>query len=206
VLLLYLFIVFWYLFDKGNSLYLGKRRRTYVLKQEFKELIDQYGSEIFSFCCYLCHSRVLGEDLYQDVMLKTMEKCRNINVLKNPRSYILGIAVRLYKNNKRKLENRRRLAGECPMEEAEQMIFDEEDSLPENKYLKKELKTALWREIENLSDKDRMVLKMYYGMECSIKEISNACKLPTGTVKTRLFQVRKKLKRELEKQGFGLSS
>lgn len=68
---------------------------------------------------------------------------------------------------------------------------------PETLFLKQEKKNELMREIFSLSEKYRETLLLYYFAEKSIKEISEILSIPEGTVKFRLSESRKKLKKEL---------
>lgn len=38
-------------------------------EEEFTQLIEEYGKDIFSFCLRLCNTRYEAEELYQDTFL-----------------------------------------------------------------------------------------------------------------------------------------
>ncbi len=42
--------------------------------KELEELVETYGTAIYSFCCYLTGSVQTAEDLYQNILLKALEK------------------------------------------------------------------------------------------------------------------------------------
>jgi RNA polymerase sigma-70 factor (ECF subfamily) len=71
-----------------------------------ERMIREYGKDIYSFCIYLTGSRDLADDLYQQTFLTIIEK-GDIDPDNNPRSYLLGIAVNLRNNQRRKLLFRR---------------------------------------------------------------------------------------------------
>ncbi len=54
--------------------------------------------------------------------------------------------------------------------------------------------------IEGLPEKDRVILTLRYEQDFSIAEISEAMSLPEGTVKSRLYHTRQKVKQLLEDQ------
>lgn len=68
---------------------------------------------------------------------------------------------------------------------------------PENIFLRREKSTEIMERISALPEKYREIVLLYYFAEKSISEISQLSDLPEGTVKFRLFEGRKKLKKEL---------
>lgn len=83
-------------------------------KGRFCEIISESGKEVYSFCLHLTGSRELADDLYQDTFLKAWELSHKISLEGNPKSYILGIAIKLWQNQKRKQAVRHKI---IPMEE-----------------------------------------------------------------------------------------
>ena len=69
---------------------------------ELEQCIDCYGKEIYGFCKHITGNLQDGEDLYQDTFLKAAEMAEKIDLNQNPKSYLLSIAVRLWKNRSRK--------------------------------------------------------------------------------------------------------
>ncbi len=58
--------------------------------------------------------------------------------------------------------------------------------------------TGLWEIVNDLSDEFRAVVVLFYYEDMSIKDISKALKISSGTVKSRLSRARHKLKATLE--------
>lgn len=65
-----------------------------------------------------------------------------------------------------------------------------------------EEKNYVNRAIENLKDKYKIVIIMYYTADMSIDEISKSLIIPKGTVKSRLHKARNLIKDELEAIGY----
>ena len=63
------------------------------------------------FCCHLTGNVQEAEELYQDTFLKAVELMKNIDYENNPKSFLISIALRLWKNKKRKYAWRMRIAG-----------------------------------------------------------------------------------------------
>lgn len=73
--------------------------------QELEQFIATYGTDIYSFCVYLTGNRPEAEELYQDTFLKTLELLDKIQKDGNPKSYLLSVAIRIWKNRNRKIRN-----------------------------------------------------------------------------------------------------
>ena len=79
---------------------------------------------------------------------------------------------------------------------------DVESACPENNNEMRTVeKDLLRRALMALSFKDRYLIVMFYIEEMDIKEISLILEIPAGTVKSRLFTARKKLKNKLSQLG-----
>lgn len=72
-------------------------------KQELEICINEYGKALYSFCKYLANNSQDADDLYQDMFLTAMEQYERIDFTQNPKSYLLSVALRIWKNRKRKI-------------------------------------------------------------------------------------------------------
>lgn len=166
---------------------------------ELETCIDEYGRALYSFCSYLACNRQEAEDLYQDTFLKALELGGQIDGEQNPKSYLLSIALRIWKNRKRKYAWRKRIADIRPIEEEKDGIFTEsEDGRPEESLLAKEEREAVQDAVRRLPERLKTAVLLYYMEELPVKEIARVMRIPAGTVLSRLHQARKSLKKELE--------
>lgn len=170
-----------------------------MTKTELENCILLYGKDIYSFCKNLALHTQEADDLYQDTFLKATELAGSIDYEKNPKSYLLSIALRIWKNKKRKYAWRNRIAGT--------LSLSEEISVPDNgspdislegMALQKEEVLLVRRAVNALPDKLRIPVLLFYMEEMSAAQISKILKIPEGTVKSRLYLARKRLKKELE--------
>ena len=164
--------------------------------QELEQCIQLYGKDIYSFCMHLTKEKTSADDLYQDTFLEATKKLESIRYEDNPKSYLLSVAIRLWRNRVRKLAWRNRIVpqnadmepeqarGDCP-DMSESVIADEE-------------KRMLWEAIDRLDDRYRIPLLLYYMEEQSVAVIAKLLAIPEGTVKSRLHKARKLLEKELE--------
>ena len=166
--------------------------------QELEQLIILHGTEIYSFCLSLTGDRMLADELYQDSFLKATEQLDRLQADGNVKSYLLSVAVRLWKNQKRKFAWRNRIA---PAEGLwEETVADDqkgsEDAL--QKVLRQERCQTVRQAVSNLADRYRIPVLLYYMEEMSVSQIAAIMGIPPGTVKSRLYKARKQLESELE--------
>lgn len=138
-----------------------------------------------------------AEELYQDTFLKAVELMKNIDYENNPKSFLISIALRLWKNKKRKYAWRMRIAGtESLIEETVENL--EAENCPVEEMIQKEIQRQVRKAVAGLEEKYRIPVYLFYTVQMSVAEISKTLKIPEGTVKTRLYKARKLLKEKLE--------
>ena len=166
--------------------------------QQLEQVIARYGTEIYSFCVYLTKDHDRAEELYQETWLTITRNTEKIENSATVKSYILSVVIRIWKNQKRKIAWRSRIAPtEQLVEEAGTGGGDmAEDSL--TICLQKERKQEVESAVSRLSEKYQIVVMLYYMEELSVEQIAKILSIPQGTVKSRLAAARKKLGQELE--------
>lgn len=167
-------------------------------QEELEQYIREYGKELYSFCRSMAWNLAEAEDLYQDTFLKFYEIGDGLVIEKNPKSYLMGIAVNLYRNYKRKLSVRRRIAGVWQSVEEIDADIPADARLLEEEILVREECRAVRGAVKTLADKYRIPVLLFYMEEMSLAEIAAVLKLPEGTVKSRLHRAKKILKQKLE--------
>lgn len=175
---------------------------------ELEECIELYGKEIYSFCRRMTGNVQEGEDLYQDTFLTAMEHLVRMDKNQNPKSYLLSIAIRLWRNKRRKCAWRQRIAKMESLDEKTEgrdvasAIDKQTKGMPEAEMLEQEKTALVYLCIQGLAEKYRIPIYLYYSAELSVAEIANCLKLPEGTIKSRLYKGRKIMKEKLEVAGY----
>ena len=164
--------------------------------QELEQCIQLYGKDIYSFCMYLTKEKGSADELYQDTFLGATKKLAVIRYEDNPKSYLLSVAIRLWKNRVRKLAWRNRIAPQV----GETALEQEGGATPDvsEKAVANEERGMLWKAIDALDDRYRIPILLYYMEEQSIAELAELLSIPQGTVKSRLHKARQLLEKELE--------
>lgn len=170
-----------------------------MTKTDLENCIWEYGKDIYSFCRNLTLNLQEADDLYQDTFLKAVERMEEIDWEKNPKSYLLSVALRLWKNKKRKYAWRNRIANMLSL--TDELDLDDEKTpmfSPENEILKKEETDLVRQAVNELPEKLKIVILLYYMEDLPVAQIAYILKIPIGTVKSRMHQAKKILEQELE--------
>ena len=168
-------------------------------KLELEQCIQEYGRDIYSFCKYLTCNVQDADELYQDTFLKAVELHWKIDGQDNPKSYLLSIAVNLWKNRRRKEAWRNRIASVASLtEEQEENLTGGVEISPEETYLVNEEMQIVRSAVDKLPEKLKVCVLLFYMEDLSVAQVAKTLKLPEGTVKSRLYQARKLLEKELE--------
>lgn len=167
-------------------------------QKELEKYIYTYGKDLYSFCCFVTHNRQEADDLYQDTFLKLYEIGEKVVILNNPKSYLMSIAVNLYRNYRRKLSIRQRITGTEVSVEDELLEIPAEGEPEEEKIIRSEEQLMVRMAVNKLSDKYRIPILLFYMEELSLTDISKILSMPEGTIKSRLHRAKKILKQKLE--------
>lgn len=170
--------------------------------EEIENIISEYGHVIYKFCIKLTQSKEDGEDLYQHTFLKAMELRHKLDKNNSPRTFLIAVAIKTWKNSVRK-HNRREFITRSIHVDAEELWEVKDSSVnTEKEIIQKETMNEVNLVVERLEDKFRLPVIMLYTLEMPVEEIAKALKIPTGTVKSRLHKARKIIRKELEGMGY----
>ena len=142
---------------------------------------------------HLTKEKGSADDLYQDTFLEATKKLATIRYEDNPKSYLLSVAIRLWRNRVRKLAWRSRIAPQV----GETALEQEGGATPDvsEKAVANEERGMLWKAIDALDDRYRIPLLLYYMEEQSVAELAELLSIPQGTVKSRLHKARQLLEK-----------
>ena len=176
-----------------------------MTQREMEHLLTRFGQDIFAFCCYLTGSRDAGEELYQDTMLKTIERMDQVELLGegnegflHARNYCLGIAVRLNKSRSRKENQRSHVSLDDEDNGFDYVLSD--PLTPEQRLIEQQEMQSIRTAVRSLPEKYREVIYLFYYAEQSAKEIAETLHIPLGTVKSRMNHAKKVLARQLKEE------
>ena len=153
-------------------------------------LIDAHSTMLYRFYRSLTYTKEDAEDLFQETWITVL---RNPNILQEAaiaKSILCKSTLYLWKSRQRKYARRNRIAPEQPLdfEIADNQSLEEE-------YLGKAEKELVQSLVNELPEKFRTPLVLYYTLEMSVAEIAKTLEISPGTVKSRLFYARQEIKK-----------
>lgn len=164
---------------------------------EFSYFIKEYQNEIFNLCFSIVKNRDDALDLTQEAFLLAFKNLKNFKGRSAFSTWIYRIAYNLSINFVKKRGEILNIIDRDE-EEAEFQIEDTKSSIWEE--IEKEERIRLINEgLNRLETFDRLIIELREVNNLSYEELSQILSLPIGTIKSRLFRAREKLKREIEK-------
>lgn len=169
---------------------------------EIKDLLDDVGDDIYNFCRYLAKNKEDSEDLFQETIVKAIELSSKIDKEKNPKSFIISIAVNVWKNTVRKKNRRSIITRIINIDDENINYIVDETTNVENDVINSLTNSSLIESINNLDDKYRIPIILFYLENMKLMEIANVLGKPEGSIKRQLHKGREKLKKEMEVLGY----
>lgn len=152
------------------------------------EFYRLFHSRIYSFIVRRLHNGADAADVLNEVMMEVWRHAAAFQGRSRVLTWVLGIA------HHKIIDCLRRRSPHLELEDGvEDSLEDERDGAPE--ILAKQQDAALMRYcIEKLSDSHRAVVHLAFFQELSYAEVAAILVCPEGTVKTRMFHAKQKLK------------
>lgn len=156
-----------------------------------EELMAEYGQDVWNFAYFLTKDRSMADDIAQDVFLQAYRHIDSFRAESSVRTWLLKIARNTSLNYRNAAFFRRavlmdKLGAAGTHRSAEQ------------DYLEREAANRVWLCVFRLPVKLREALVLHAKYELPVQEIADMLKIPAGTVKSRLFKARKRMKALLE--------
>lgn len=153
------------------------------------EYIRKYGKRLFGLCLTLCADYSEAEDLYQDTWLKALKNISKYDPQRAFEPWLTRICVNTYRNTLRHIA-RSPVLNFRDTQEQERLMHSV--AAPEKKYYE-----PLYEAVRNLPEKLRLTVILFYFEDMDVQSAAEILKIPTGTVKSRLYKARSILKEVL---------
>ncbi len=164
--------------------------------EDFRIILDRYGSRVFSLCRRMVGKMHDAEDLTQKTFVDAYTKLHTFDLVRPLWPWLSRIAVNnckdFFKSAKRKEVSSK------PYCSSQDGIYPVKWDNPEKNHLVNERKAIMERALMKLPLKYRAVLEMKDIQELSYAEISDVLELPISTLKIRAIRARKKLEHAVE--------
>lgn len=176
-------------------------QKSSLSEQDLNRLLPEFYPRIYRMVSSMLYGSGMDpEDITQDTFLKVYNKRHLYNGKSSPYTWVYQIA----RNTVLDVLRRQKIARKIfwwqePEQDAETWPTTEsgDDVLDQ-----RERKELLFKALSALSEKDRLIIVMCDLQGMNYDEISDIEKVPVGTVKSRLFNARQRLKKELIGLGY----
>ncbi len=156
-------------------------------REAFAELVVRYQRPVYNAAFWILRKAEDASDVTQDVFLKVAEQLDDYDPDYKFFSWIYRIAVNESLNLLRRSRREEALDDDVDLPASER-----ED--PERKVGEAQLKRRIQEAMMRMSTNDRMVLSLRHFSECSYEEIGQILDIDEKTVKSRLFEARRRLR------------
>ena len=161
----------------------------------FALLMQKYHKVIYGLAFHLLRNFDDAQDITQDVFIEAFQNLGQLRDHSKFASWIRGITVNLCRMWLR------RHTRTVPLEEIDSeprhYLAHQSTSDPAEEYENIELQDTVRKAVNSLSEKNRLVVTLYYTSGMSYKEIAAFLGVPVTTVEGRMHRARKLLKEEM---------
>lgn len=180
------------LLEEGEARLLAACRRGD--QEAFEGLVLKYQHQIFSVAFRILHDQAEAEDVAQEVFLKAFRALAGFRGESKLSTWLYTITSRLCLNRlkARRKDLSRRLRDDP-------VTAENGPPSPDRALEERELRALLERELQGLSEEQRIVLALRDIQGLSYEEIAIALGVELGTVRSRLHRARMALKERVEK-------
>ena len=164
-----------------------------LLAREFEERLLESSTLAVRVAYSVLRNREDAEDVAQEAFAKAYRSFKQLRERDRFRAWLVRMTWRMaldrQRSNRRRSTREERADAWLPISARHHAEADLEGDLEA-----RERAEHLWRAIDNLSEKLRIVIILAGIREHDVKEVSALLELPEGTVKSRLFAARQQLK------------
>ncbi|BBM85882.1 RNA polymerase sigma factor [Candidatus Uabimicrobium amorphum] len=148
-----------------------------------EKLIDHWQPRLLKHAWYLTGDGEVAKDMVQEAWMAAMKSFRNLQDPSRFRSWIYKIVTHKCADWVRRCQRQQKCYSEIP-------------KVPQSEEVQNN--DAFYIALNSLSKQHKTVLSLYYLEEMSVAEVAEILSISTGTVKSRLYHAREKLKLKLE--------
>jgi RNA polymerase sigma-70 factor, ECF subfamily len=160
-----------------------------ALRREFEERLAECGSLAYRVARGVLRNNAEAEDVAQEALLRAFRRFERLRDRTRFRAWLVRITFRLAIDRARSSKRR----------EVRETLWSQSAPRPSTEDLAatNEFQEQLDRAIEELPERQRLVLLLAAMQGYSLEEVAEMLGLPMGTVKSRLFFARKQLAEKL---------
>lgn len=172
-------------------------------RRAFETLYHKYQSQIYGTLAQRLSDRDTIDDLMQDTFFRAYRSLHTFKGQAAFSTWLTQIALNVYRSHLRSQQVRQNWVHQTEDPEIVHNVIRDliPDALPDQIVEKRERIQLVHQSIQNLPERYRKAMWLRYVMDWSYEEITQALRVPLGTVKTWLCRARRQLKSEFRKLG-----
>jgi RNA polymerase sigma-70 factor (ECF subfamily) len=159
------------------------------VERAFEQCLAESATLAFRVAYGVLRHRQDAEDVAQETMVQAYRQFGTLRDRRRFRPWLVRIAWRAALNRRRR-DGRRAVREQAAASPAAGPTV-------EDLVISREFRAHLWREIDGLPDRLRLVITLAAMQGHELREVAELLELPEGTVKSRLHQARKVLTEKL---------
>jgi len=182
-----------------NVEYLKYITETTDTRAVLRDLMENYGDDVWNYAFSLCKKPEMADDITQEVFLKVYRKLGSFRGESSVKTWLLAITRHTAYDMKRSFFWKRvKLVDFLPVTGSRHSA--------ESEVIEKLAVNELWELVMELPEKYREVLVLFAHYQLSMKEMAEILGLTEGTVKSRLYHARAKVLKLKERDALGPTS
>jgi RNA polymerase sigma-70 factor (ECF subfamily) len=161
-------------------------------EEAFSALVNKYKTKVFRLAFSLTHDRDMADDLAQEAFIKAYLALPKFRLESEFGTWLYRITVNHTMDHLRKRIRMKEILLD------DLAISQEEENLTQEKEQEeKQKRSILYRSLDELPEKYRLILTLRDRQGFSYKEIARILKISSGTVDSRLHRARKMLREKI---------
>jgi RNA polymerase sigma-70 factor (ECF subfamily) len=163
--------------------------------EAIQALVQSHQAAVYHLALSILDDPHEAEEAAQDALISALNALETYRGDAQFKSWLFSITINQCRRRLKKRKAKELLLGTL------QSLFrlkGEGPAHPEEILIRREAKTALWQAVETLGEKHKLPLILYYQHELSVAEIAEVLDLRLGTVLSRLYTARERLRAALD--------
>jgi RNA polymerase sigma-70 factor (ECF subfamily) len=160
------------------------------------ELYDRHKTSTYRTALAITHDPIAADDILQDCFLKLYRYADTIDPTRPLKPWLNRVTVNLAYT-----WSKRRKRWQTPLDYVHQKLVNPPHDSPERQVESDDTANEVIQAIASLEIHHRIVIVLYYLNSLNIDEIATILNCPVGTVKSRLYYGRERLRTQLSGNG-----
>src|SRR6476620_3714830 len=164
-------------------------------QEAFRLIFDRYSRPVVGFIYDMVNDRELAEELTQETFVRAFRAIHRMKPETKLSTWLFGIARKVARES---LRARTRANMQVTLEHELVMDVSDQQPVPVDRLLSKELNELIHRALEALDDDKRLVFTLKVFHQCSYEEIAEITGFSLAKLKTDLHRARAEMRRRIQ--------